>query len=125
MSTINDFCLHMEKQKKILDQTFPHDSCGYLGIVEVPHVFVYDTVTSNEDFKHFQDEMKNYPYHYAWEVSDLKKVSTFVDSILEYIDKYEAYDQENYMFDLMISEIQPYLVQEIDPYFDDSRTTSR
>lgn len=125
MSTISDFCLHIEKQKKILDQTFPHDTNGYLGIVEVPHVFVYDTITSNEGFKYFQDEIKKYLYHYAWEVSELKKVNTFVDSILEYIDKLEAYDQEDHIFNLMISEIQPYFIREIDPYFDDSRTTNR
>jgi hypothetical protein len=116
VTNMNHFYLYIEKQKKIWKQEFQHDSSGFLGIIEIPHAFVYDTITSTDSIDSFIEEIKKYPYHYAWRVNQLKKVNAFVHSILTYIDDLEAYDLEEQIFPLMISEIQPYLIEEIDPH---------
>ncbi|MCH5584553.1 hypothetical protein MK805_06160 [Shimazuella sp. AN120528] len=118
MDKMNDFHLHMKKQKAIWTKSFSHDSSGYLGIVEVPHAFDYATITSNISLEHFIEEISKFPYHYAWKVSELQKVTAFVDTILPYIDQLGVSNRhlEDKMFDLLIAEIDPYLIEEVDPY---------
>jgi hypothetical protein len=109
---------YAQKQKSILQRSFDHDTLGYLAIVEIPHGVIYCTIQSTQDLEHFKQELRSYPYHYAWRVSELRKVSAYVDELLDYMNtlQIDGFPEEDVYFQIIIQAIKSFLLEEIDPY---------
>jgi hypothetical protein len=118
-NTVENFQRLIDTKKWIWNKTFPDHTLGYLAIIEVPHGFIYDTLTS-DSMKQFKAEIESFPYHYAWKISELKKVTTFINSLLDYLNEEQMNPEiEDICFEMLIQEIQPYIIHEIDPYSSD------
>jgi uncharacterized protein YybS (DUF2232 family) len=116
-SIIENFQDLIELQKSIWSKPFPANVPGYLAIVEVPHGFIYATITSSSMEK-FKAEVASYPYLFAWKISELEKVTTFLDILLDYLNEEQIEDLEieDTCFEILIQEIQPFIIHEVNPY---------
>jgi hypothetical protein len=68
--------------------------------------------------EHFNAEVVSCPYLFAWKILELEKVTTFLDNLLDYLNEKQIdnLEIEDICFEMLIQEIQPYIIHEVNPY---------
>jgi hypothetical protein len=114
---IENFQDLIDTQKPIWNKPVQANDPGYLAIVEVPHGFIYTTIASSS-LEHFNAEVVSCPYLFAWKILELEKVTTFLDNLLDYLNEKQIdnLEIEDICFEMLIQEIQPYVIHEVNPY---------